>query len=121
MSLIADLDRLGESLAAADLPSDARKILGALVRYVETGSLDPVTYETPAESRVEDEKQAEIARLADRVATLEAEQTAQSPSAPAPAAPSPEAPAGAGGVLPPPSAPAEPAPDQPPEAPAASA
>jgi hypothetical protein len=117
MSLIADLEKLGESLAAADLPHDARKILGALVHYVDTGSLDPVVYNTPAERQVEHEEQAEIARLRDQVEQLQAAQAAQSPSAPAPA------PAG-GGVLPPPAAaPASPPPSEPapPEAPAASA
>lgn len=134
MSLIADLERLGDSLAAADLPADPRVIVGALVHYVETGSLEPVTYETPAETQATHEEQAEVARLRDQVEQLQAQVEAgqAAPAVPAAAVTEPQpgaegatppaAPVGAG-VLPPPSAPpAEGEPEaQPPTAPAASA
>lgn len=115
-SLLKQLEDLGDQIVAADLPRDVRKILGGLVHFVETGSLEPPAppVNTAAAQQI-NEDQAEIARLQDQVAQLTAAQ-AGSKAAPepiAPEAPTPPVPP-AGAVLPLPPAPAEPPAPEPP-------
>lgn len=91
-SLLKQLEDLGDSLVSADLPVDVRKILGALVHYVDTGSLAPVA--APPERETVDasfEQSAENERLRDRIAELEAQASGQTAPTPAGAAVLPEA------------------------------
>ena len=109
-SLLKSLEDLGDQIVAADLPVDVRKVLGGLVRYVETGSLEPPAAPLGREeTQALSEADAEVARLRDQVAELQAQ------AQPAAAAPLPEASSPAS-VLPPPvndEAPADPEPPAP--------
>lgn len=122
-SLLKQLEDLGDAIVSAEIPADSRKVLGALIYYVETGSLEPPA---PPPSREEaqqiSEADAEIARLRDQIATMQAEGVAAAPAAPAeipaedPAA-APAAPPAVAPAFPP----APPAPESPPAPPAVSA
>jgi hypothetical protein len=108
MPLLADLERLGDKIVSADLPVDARKILGALVHAIEqTGwQIDLKPPEAPtdrAEAQQINEDQAEIARLRTQLAEAQA---AQAPPAPAAAAPEGPEPPASGAAADPPAPPA---------------
>ncbi len=111
-SLLRQLEDLGDSLITADVPVDARKILGAVVHYLETGSLEPVA-PPPSAAQVTqvDEAEAENERLKARIAELESPApppsvAASVPEPTAPNSPGAGSPAAGGPVVPP----AEPSP-----------
>ncbi len=91
-SFLTDLVEHGDKLVAADLPTDVRKVLGSLVSWIDAGGkfVEPEVF-NPAASQQVAEEQAESARLAQRVAELEARLSGTAP-APAPATPSPSVP-----------------------------
>lgn len=105
-SFLSELVEHGDKLVAADLPSDVRKVLGALVNWVGSGGkfVDPDVF-NPAAEQALNEEQAESARLANRIAQLEAQLAAQ--ASPTSAVESPAVPPAAPAV--PPAAPAAPA------------
>lgn len=79
MSFLADLEQLGDQLISAELPADPRKILGALVHYIEHGSLQPPQRLAPDTVRQVHEEASEIARLQDRVRQLEGDAKGEGP------------------------------------------
>lgn len=110
-SLLARLEDLGDGIVTADIPVDVRKVLGALVHFIETGSLDPPEAPTPlAEQRAVHESESENLRLQQKIRELEAAQS--DAAAPAPAAP--VEPAAVPPAAVPPADPAKPAGDAPP-------
>jgi hypothetical protein len=82
MSFLADLIEHGDKMVAADLPSDTRKVLGALISWTQEGGkfVEPEVF-NPAADQAVYEEQAESARLAARVEALEAQLTAAPPGA----------------------------------------
>jgi hypothetical protein len=120
MTLLAELEKLGDRIVAADLPHDGKKILGALVHAIEqTGFKLDLTPPAEPLGREEvqqiNETEAEVLRLRDQVAQLQASQAAAPPLAPAPPAAQP---AGQPQPVPPPPPPPPP-PEEPPPAPPA--
>jgi hypothetical protein len=103
MGLLAELERFADETVAADLPSDPRAALGALIFAIEqSGWQLDLTPPTPVPDREEvqagSEKDAEIDRL--RAQLAEAESAKAAPDA-APVAPAPAL----AGTQPPPSEP----------------
>lgn len=93
-SLLSKLEELGDSIVTADIPVDVRKVLGALVRFVETGSLEPPAAPAPVEEqRFVHEAESENLRLQQRIRELEGTQAdAAAPPVATPPFESPAAP-----------------------------
>lgn len=89
MSLLADLEKLGDGLTGADLPADPRKLLGALIYYVENRTLEPPAPANETQAAELHEERSEIARQRDQIEQLEAQLSAAKapPTPPAPPVP----------------------------------
>ena len=92
--LLQDLTRLGDELIVGELPAahEVQKVLGALVNYIETGTLEaPERAPSAVVAQELHEDKAEIARLQAQVRSLQEAQVQPPPPAPEPT-PAPEPP-----------------------------
>lgn len=114
--LLEQLRELGAALPVSATPTtaDAPLILSGLVRYIETGSLEPPvdTTPTPATVAVQNAEQSRIAELetevAERDRQLAAREAGPAEVAPAPVEPAPEPAPAAEPAAPVPTTPAAP-------------